>query len=149
MLGDGTENCFHHHRCRSPEQACARQQGRHRRLRSEAERASFGVSVTLHFRSEKGEKEELLMKSIAIASLFILAVGTSAQAEILCTQHRGCWETGKRLIYGNGGGVHVPDQLISYRGDKSQKVRINRKYYSNEQEFSAARLFGAASSGED
>ena len=42
------------------------------------------VSVTLHFRS-KGEKEGLPMKSIAIASLFVL-IGTAAQAEIMCSE---------------------------------------------------------------
>ena len=31
------------------------------------------------------------MKSIAIAGLFVL-IGTAAQAEIMCTQHRGCRE---------------------------------------------------------
>ena len=33
------------------------------------------------------------MRSVAIASLLVLA-GTAAQAEIICTQHRGCFETG-------------------------------------------------------
>ena len=36
------------------------------------------------------------MKSIAIASLFVL-VGTTAQAEIMCTERGGCWETGKQI----------------------------------------------------
>jgi hypothetical protein len=44
----------------------------------------------------KGEKEGKEMKSIAIASLFVL-VGTTAQAEIMCTERGGCWETGKQI----------------------------------------------------
>jgi hypothetical protein len=43
------------------------------------------------------------MRSIAIAGLLVLA-GTAAQAEIVCTTHRGCFETGGRIILGNGGG---------------------------------------------
>ena len=54
------------------------------------------VSVTLHFRS-KGKKEGLRMRSIVIASLFIL-FGTAAQAEIVCTHTGGCWDTGRRII---------------------------------------------------
>ena len=72
------------------------------------------------------------MKRILFATLASGLIATTAQAEIICTQHGGCRETGKRLIYGNGGGVYVPNQLISYRGDKPQKVNITRKYYSNE-----------------
>ena len=36
------------------------------------------------------------MRSIVIASLFAIVAltGTAAQAEIMCTQHGGCLETG-------------------------------------------------------
>ena len=44
----------------------------------------------------KGEKEDYRMKSIAVASLFVLAA-TAAQAEIMCTETGGCWETGKQI----------------------------------------------------
>jgi hypothetical protein len=46
------------------------------------------------------------MRSIAIASLFVL-VGTTAQAEIMCTNHRGCFETGRR-IFRTGGAYSTP-----------------------------------------
>ena len=40
------------------------------------------------------------MRSIAIASLFAIVAltGTAAQAEIMCTQHGGCFETGMRIV---------------------------------------------------
>jgi hypothetical protein len=48
--------------------------------------------------------EDILMKSILFAAGILLA-GSAAQAEIVCTQHGGCHETGMKLIYGDGGGV--------------------------------------------
>ena len=75
--------------------------------------------VTLHFRS-KGEKEGKEMKSIAIASLFVLA-STVAQAEIICTE-RGCWETGKKIILVSPGHVNGAP-LISHRNGKPEKIR--------------------------
>jgi hypothetical protein len=73
-----------------------------------------------------GEKEELPMKSIAIATLFVLAIGTSAQAEIMCSQHRGCWETGKR-IFRNGGRMDTGMTYINQRDgqkDSGKPIRI-------------------------
>ena len=56
------------------------------------------------------------MKSIAIASLFVLAGTFAAQAEIMCTHNRGCWETGKRIF--RTGGVHgYPGRIIINRRD--------------------------------
>jgi hypothetical protein len=68
----------------------------------------------------KGEKEEITMKSIAIASLFVL-IGTAAQAEIICTE-RGCWETGKKIILVSPGHVNGAP-LISHRNGKPEKIR--------------------------
>ena len=45
------------------------------------------------------------MRSIAIAGLLVLA-GTAAQAEVICTQHRGCFETGLKILR-NGGAYKV------------------------------------------
>jgi hypothetical protein len=60
------------------------------------------------------------MKSIAIASLFVLT-GTAAQAEIVCTP-RGCWETGGKIIL--TAPSHVRGQpLTSHRNGMSQKLR--------------------------
>jgi hypothetical protein len=60
------------------------------------------------------------MKSIVIASLFVLA-GTAAQAEIVCTP-RGCWETGKKIILVAPSHVHG-QPLISSRNGKPEKLR--------------------------
>ena len=70
------------------------------------------------------------MRSIVIASLFAIVAltGTAAQAEIMCTQHGGCLETGMRIIYGDGGGVQNEQHLNSYRNGKKQRVRIIRTY---------------------
>ena len=61
------------------------------------------------------------MRSIAIASLFVL-VGTIAQAEIICTNHRGCFETGGR-IFRNGGRMTPGMTIINHRdGHKDSDV---------------------------
>jgi hypothetical protein len=60
------------------------------------------------------------MKSIAIASLFVLA-GTAAQAEIVCSE-RGCWETGKRIILVDPSYVRG-QPMMSHRNGKPQSVR--------------------------
>ena len=62
----------------------------------------------------------------------VLLISTAANAEIICTDHGGCRETGRRIILGNGGGVTSSQTLVSHRGNKPQKVRINRTIYSNE-----------------
>jgi hypothetical protein len=41
------------------------------------------------------------MRSILFAASILLA-STAAQAEIICTQHRGCFETGLKILR-NGG----------------------------------------------
>jgi hypothetical protein len=69
---------------------------------------------------------------MAAAALGILAVTTAAQAEIICTQHGGCYETGGRIIYGDGGGVTSGvQQLNSYRNGKKEPVRIRRNFQVN------------------
>jgi hypothetical protein len=57
------------------------------------------------------------MRSIAIASLFVLA-GTAAQAEIVCTE-RGCWETGVKIILVDPSHVRG-SPMTSYRNGKQQ-----------------------------
>jgi hypothetical protein len=70
---------------------------------------------------------------IAAVALGILATVTAAQAEIICTQHRGCFETGLRIISHGGVGVGLP---YTYNRDdggpngkvkKGQRVRVNRE----------------------
>jgi hypothetical protein len=61
-----------------------------------------------------------------------LLVSTTVQAEILCTQHGGCRETGKRLISGDSGGVTSQQHITSHREQKPKKVRVIRTYYDNE-----------------
>ena len=72
----------------------------------------------------------MAIKIVAIP-LGILFAATSAQAEIMCTQHGGCFETGRRIISGDGGGVNNVQHLNSYRDGKKQQVRIVRTYYGN------------------
>jgi hypothetical protein len=64
------------------------------------------------------------MKSIivpAIASLFVL-IGTAAQAEIICTQHGGCRETGVKLILVSPSHVNGAP-MTSNRNGTPQTVR--------------------------
>ena len=71
------------------------------------------------------------MRSIAIVSLFAVLTGT-AQAEIICTHHGGCHETGMKLIYGDGGGVNPNNQTLnSYRNGKKERVQIKRTFIVN------------------
>jgi hypothetical protein len=74
------------------------------------------------------------MRSIAIASLFVL-VGTTAQAEIMCTNHRGCFETGRR-IFRTGGAYSTPGMTITnHRAggkDSGKPIRIRRVWRGNE-----------------
>ena len=71
------------------------------------------------------------MRSIAIASLLVLA-GTAAKAEIVCTTHRGCFETGGRIILGNGGGVNRQESNITHREAKPKKIIFRRHYNAGE-----------------
>ena len=61
------------------------------------------------------------MRSIGIAGLFIL-IGTAAQADIVCTAHGGCWETGKMIIYGDGGGTRYFQCVNTERYGKTRRV---------------------------
>ena len=75
------------------------------------------------------------MRSIAIASLLVLA-GTAAQAEVICTQHRGCFETGLKILR-NGGAYSglgyvnnrnsAPDP--SFNPKPKQPARIIREHW--------------------
>ena len=64
------------------------------------------------------------MKTILTAGALALAM-TTAQAEIICTVHGGCYETGRKIILGDGGGVTSNvGTLNSYRDNKKVKVRV-------------------------
>ena len=52
---------------------------------------------------------------LTTCSLFAVLTGT-AQAEIICTHHGGCHETGMKLIYGDGGGVNPITKLSTATG---------------------------------
>ena len=70
-----------------------------------------------------------MKKTILMAAVTIALATTAAQAEIMCTNHGGCFETGRRIIYGDGGGVTPNVQsLNSYRTGKKVKVQIQRSY---------------------
>jgi hypothetical protein len=72
------------------------------------------------------------MKMVVITTLALVANMATAQAEIICTQHGGCYETGMRLIYGDGGGVNTNVQTLnSYRDGKKTPVRIKRNFVVN------------------
>ena len=66
------------------------------------------------------------MTRFVISAAALIALTMSASAEIICTDHGGCRETGRRIILGNGGGVNNSQTLVSHRGNKPQKVRIKR-----------------------
>ena len=68
-----------------------------------------------------------MKKTILMAAVTIALATTAAQAEIICTAHGGCYETGMRIIYGDGGGVTSNVQTLnSYRTGKKVKVQIRR-----------------------
>src|SRR5262245_53544852 len=61
----------------------------------------------------------------AIAASLLALIGTTAQAEIMCTQHRGCWETGLRIF--RDGGVNRQTVIINRRDgqkDSGKPIRI-------------------------
>ena len=92
------------------------------------------MPVTLRFRRKQLRKRRGTDYAIyCYCSVFAIVAltGTAAQAEIMCTQHGGCFETGMRIIYGDGGGVQNEQHLNSYRSGKKQRVRIIRTYYGN------------------
>jgi hypothetical protein len=71
------------------------------------------------------------MMKIATALGILIAATTYAQAEIICNQHRGCFETGLTIINHGGVGVGLP---YTYNRDaahpnakKGQRVRVNRE----------------------
>ena len=66
------------------------------------------------------------MRSIAIAGLLVLA----AQAEVICTQHRGCFETGLKSFatagpivdWGTSTTATVRRTLLSTRSQSSRRA---------------------------
>jgi hypothetical protein len=74
------------------------------------------------------------VKSIVIAGLFAVLIGTAAQAEIMCTNHRGCFETGGRIF--RSGGRMIPGMTITNhhdgQKDSGKLIRIKRVYRGNE-----------------
>jgi hypothetical protein len=71
------------------------------------------------------------MRSLFLSACVIVLIATSAKAEIICTDHGGCRETGKKIILGNGGGVTSQQELTSYRDGKPKRVKV-RPVYTNE-----------------
>ena len=61
-----------------------------------------------------------MIKLLATAAT-LAALATVAQADIACDA-RGCRETGRRLISGDGGGVTYHQCVTSYRNGTPQKV---------------------------
>ena len=61
----------------------------------------------------------VLLVAAAIAAVF----ATSAQAEIMCTETGGCWETGKRIRLLNSGYRGVDTTLTKRDGTGRQDVR--------------------------
>jgi hypothetical protein len=72
------------------------------------------------------------MKSIAFAAIALLTSAVSAHAEIMCTQHGGCQETGRRIISGDSGGVTSQQYITSHRDEKPKRMRIIRTYHDDE-----------------
>ena len=69
------------------------------------------------------------MKFLAFVAIALLMTSASLHAEIICTQHGGCRETGMRIISGDSGGVTNQQNITSYRDSKPKRVRIIRTYY--------------------
>jgi hypothetical protein len=69
------------------------------------------------------------MKRVLI-SFGIVVAATSARAEIMCTQHGGCWETGQRIILVDPS-FALGQDAVSHRNGKKQRVRINRIHWGN------------------
>ena len=72
------------------------------------------------------------MKPIVVATALLLA-STAAQAEIICTNHGGCRETGGRIF--RDGGVNNQQSIVNHRDgqkDSGKRVQIKRNYYGNE-----------------
>jgi hypothetical protein len=76
------------------------------------------------------------MTKFYIAAAALILAATTAQAEIICTQHRGCWETGKRILLSSGNNNIRPGMtVINHRSgqkDSGKPVRIQRVIYDNE-----------------
>ena len=76
-----------------------------------------------------------MKKTILMAAVTIALATTAAQAEIICTHSGGCYETGMKIIYGDGGGVTSSVQsLNSYRTGKKVKVQLAGPSPSTERE---------------
>jgi hypothetical protein len=69
---------------------------------------------------------------LTVYAFGLIVLTTAAQAEIMCTQHGGCRETGRRIISGDSGGVTSQQYITSHRDGKAKRVRIIRTYYDNE-----------------
>jgi len=71
------------------------------------------------------------VRSILCAAFALIVIATQANAEIMCTQHRGCWETGLRIF--NDGGVNKQTVIINRRdGQKDSGKPIRLRCYGNE-----------------
>ena len=93
----------------------------HRRGR--ADRARDGADPG---RQQKRDGKPM-KKTILMAAVTIALATTAAEAEIICTHSGGCYETGMKIIYGDGGGVTSSMQsLNSYRTGEKVKVQIRR-----------------------
>jgi hypothetical protein len=89
---------------------------------SAASRHPMRASVAVRSRTQGETKMKSILFTAAIISL---ASATAAQAEIICTQHGGCRETGKRIISGDGGGVNSQQSLTSHRTPSQRKCELS------------------------
>ena len=71
------------------------------------------------------------MRSSVVAAGLLVLVGTTAQAEIMCTNHRGCYETGRKL-YSTGGVIVQGSTIMSHRDGAPKAIKIRRVHYSNQ-----------------
>jgi hypothetical protein len=74
--------------------------------------------------------EENMTKLLFVSAIALAAIGGAAQAEIMCSQHGGCWETGGRIL--RDGGVNRQQSVINRREGKDYGKTDRIKCNTNE-----------------